>query len=221
MFDKLLGDSTIYRMTNRFFPFYSLGYECNPFRALTDEEWVEVAVVPTQVQEVLDSGFSNLQVLGEKGYGKTTLLLYLAAQQRYAGRRVAYERIPEDGRTFQTALDNLDCFLLDEAQRLTNKERKRLMKQTELIQLIVSSHEDFNGVFSVHKRPIMTVNLGVNGREHLRAVLNRRLAYFSLKDSSRAFISDEMIDFVWGEFGRDIRAVEQFLYEYYQEMAEE
>ena len=85
-----------------------------------------MVVVSSQVQEVLDGGFTNLQVLGEKGYGKTTLLLYLTAQQRYAGRRVAYEWIPEDGRTFQTALTDLDCFFLDEAQRLTKKERKRL-----------------------------------------------------------------------------------------------
>jgi hypothetical protein len=206
---------------NRFFPFYALGFACNPFRALTDEEWVEAAVVPSQVQGVIDSGFVNLQILGERGYGKTTMLLFLAAQQRYAGKRVVYERISEDGCAFGTAVSGLDCFVLDEAQRLEKKERIRLLDQSQSVQLILASHDDLGRVFSACKRPIRTVDLGQSGPEHLRAVLNRRLRYFSLKDRLPEPLSEELIDFLWRKFGRNIRAVEQYLYEYFQGMVKE
>ena len=40
-------------MRNPWFPFHSLGFRCNPFRVLTDEEWAEVAVLPEEVLEVV------------------------------------------------------------------------------------------------------------------------------------------------------------------------
>lgn len=203
-------------MTNQFFPFHALGFRCNPFRALTDEEWVETAVVPPQVQQTLNKGYTNLQILGEKGYGKTTLLLYLAAEKRRSSRRVCYEHIPEDGRTFQTSLQNLDYFCLDEAQRLTKKERKRLLNHTPSPGLIVASHENLAPLFAENKRPLTTIQLQDTGPDHLKAVLNKRLNYFSLENATPAPLSQQTINQLWQKFGRNIRAAEHHLYEYYQ-----
>jgi hypothetical protein len=196
------------KMANEFFPFYDLGLKCNPFRALSDEEWVEVAVVPRQVQGVLESGFENLQILGEKGYGKTTMLLLLARERRYESQLVAYERIPEDGRVFKTELSGFDWFVLDEAQRLSKRERKRFMRESVDCGLIIGNHEDFGDLFGSAGRGLTTVSLAGTDRDHLAAVLNRRLAYFALEERMPEPIGEEMVDFLWGRFGRNIRAVE-------------
>lgn len=204
-------------VSSKFFPFYPLGFRCNPFRALTDEEWVEVAVIPPQLQQVLNNGRPNLQILGEKGYGKTTLLLWLAAQKTQSGHRTAYERIPEDGRTFHTPLTNLDHFLLDEAQRLTKRERQRLFSNPST-HLILASHENLAPLFAAHNRPLTTIELDQTTPAHLQAVLNRRLTYFALPDHPPAAFSQEAIQHLWQKFGRNLRATEQYLYEQFQQL---
>src|SRR3990172_8894817 len=72
-------------MINPYFPFHALGFRCNPFRAVTDDEWVDIAILPEPVAEIAAKGFVNLQVLGEKGYGITTTLLAQAAQFKREG----------------------------------------------------------------------------------------------------------------------------------------
>lgn len=207
-------------MTSRFFPFHDIGFECNPFRALTDEEWVAVAVVPEGVRAALDEGLDNLQILGEKGYGKTTALLWMTAEMRYGGYRSAYEYIPEGEDTFQTVLEGLDFFLLDEGQRLGRRERGRLMRQSKDVRLVVAAHENLEGLFGKYGRPLKTIRLGESGPGHLRAILDRRLRYFALEGMEPVGFSVEAIDFLWGKFGRDVRAVEQYLYEYFQGLVE-
>lgn len=205
-------------MTNPFFPFHALGFRCNPFRALTDEEWVEMAVISPQVQQTLNHSYTNLQILGEKGYGKTTLLLYLAAGKRKLGRLVAYEYIPEDGGAFQTPLQNLDYFFLDEAQRLAKKERRRLFEHMQGPGLIVASHENLAPLFAENKRPLTTIQLQDTGPDHLKAVLNKRLNYFSLENAAPTPLPQQTINQLWQKFGRNIRAAEHHLYEHYQNL---
>ncbi|MFZ0548490.1 MAG: hypothetical protein WAM60_23785 [Candidatus Promineifilaceae bacterium] len=205
-------------MANSFFPFFSLGFHCNPFRTLTDEEWAEIAVIPSYVQQKLVVGYENLQVLGEKGYGKTTILLSIAAEKRHHGRRIAYEYIPEDGRTFQTPLDNLDDFFLDEAQRLEKKERKRLLTHPNAPSLVIASHEDLASLFAAYGRSLTTIKLGQTELAHLQAVLNRRLAYSSLTEHPPFTFTDEAVQQLWDKFGRNIRATEHYLYEYFQQL---
>src|SRR4051812_44035267 len=102
-------------MSSRYFPFHAIGLRCNPFRALVDEEWAEVAVLPELMRAVLVGGFVHLQILGAIGHGKTTTLLGLLAHFTRAERRVDYEYLPDGQRHFRADIDNLDVFLLDEA----------------------------------------------------------------------------------------------------------
>src|SRR5262249_26539331 len=113
---------------NSYFPFHALGFRSNPFRALTDEEWAEIVVLPPELAAAAaeaEARGGHLQILGDRGRGKTSALLGLAAAQRQAGKRAAYEYLPEGRDSFRTALAGLDVFLLDEAQRLNGAEQRR------------------------------------------------------------------------------------------------
>ena len=75
-------------MPNPYFPFHALGYQGNPFRAVTDDEWVALAILPDSIETVVNH--PHLQILGDKGHGKTTTLLALAARFQKQNQVVAY-----------------------------------------------------------------------------------------------------------------------------------
>ena len=79
---------------NKFFPLLELGLRKNPFGALTPEEWVAVTVPPPILQTVLLDGFEHLQIIGDKGRGKSTTLRWLCHHFQSQGCKVAYERLP-------------------------------------------------------------------------------------------------------------------------------
>lgn len=205
---------------NRFFPFHHLGLRCNPFRALTDEEWVEVAVLPERVEELLASeAGAHVQLLGDQGRGKSTALRSLAARLADRGRRVRYEYLGEGRNRFETDAKELDVFLLDEAQRLNGGERRRLLSlagRTPL-RLIISSHEDMAVVFQRMGLSVQTLTVEVGDEEHFRRIIERRLAYFALDPHRPPDLAEELVSRVWAEFGSDLRSAERFLYEALQE----
>src|SRR5262245_51950677 len=105
---------------DRYFPLRAAGFWANPFRALSDREWAEVAVLSPSVQECWDRSPADLQILGSKGAGKTTTLLALKALAEDRGRRVAYAYLAEGQSEPPGDLPDvadLDLLLVDEAQR--------------------------------------------------------------------------------------------------------
>ena len=212
-------------MGNPYFPFHSLGFKCNPFRAVTDAEWIEVAILPDSLAETLARSIVHLQLLGGEGHGKTTALLMLADRFRREGRRVAYEHI-EIGKTeFATSFDSLDVFLLDEADRLSERERNRLLNVLSFdgcgLRSFLSSHEDLTLRFARSGLPLATLRLDTTTLTHVAAVIRRRLAYFALEpDAPGATVSPDAIACLHQTFGADVRAIEQTLYEVFQRRRE-
>lgn len=202
-------------MSNLYFPFHRLGYQCNPFRAVTDAEWVALAIVPESIEQVLSQ--PNFQILGDKGHGKTTTLLALAARFGAQGQRVAYEHLEVEQNRFITDLAGLDIFLLDEAQRLTKRERERLLGGR--LRLILASHEDLTPLFTRFGLRLATVQFDSAPLAHVTAVLERRLAFFALAGSSqRVAIQPEAIQLLHTTFGADVRKIELALYEVFEEI---
>jgi chromosomal replication initiation ATPase DnaA len=200
-------------MPNPYFPFHSLGYQCNPFRAVTDDEWVSLAIVPESVERVL--GEPNFQILGDKGYGKTTTLLSLTARFKAQGLRTAYEHLEVEQNQFTTQLGNLDVFLLDEAQRLIGRERERLMENR--LRLVIASHEDLTPLFNRFGLPLATVRFETVPLAHVAAVVERRLAFFALPDGPRRVtLQPEAIQLLHATFGADVRKIELALYEAFE-----
>ncbi|MBK8988893.1 MAG: hypothetical protein IPM39_22950 [Chloroflexi bacterium] len=206
-------------MNRAHFHFYQLGYRRNPFGALTAAEWAAVAVLPSPVNLLLAVSPQNWQLLGPMGSGKTTSLLGLEAHFAALGQRVAYEYLPDGQSRFVTDTAELDLFLLDEAQRLSGRERRRLLRLVEhgRIRLIISSHEDLSPLFARWRRPLASVWLATEiSVAHYWAVLERRLAYFALPDRERVTLAETAVSFLYDTFGHNMRDAEYFLYEVWQ-----
>ena len=204
---------------NTYFPFHALGLQCNPFRALTDEEWGEIALLPEELL-TLDPA-AHVQVLGERGHGKTSLLMGLAALGRRQRKKTAYEYLPAGQNKFTTRLAGLDLFLLDEAQRLGRGEWGRLLAgalAASAPRLVVSSHEDVAPLFASHHLDLRTIHLTAASVDLLRAVVQRRLTYFALPGGPGIAITSEAIDYLHQRFGGNLRAAEHLLYEVCQHL---
>jgi hypothetical protein len=220
-------------MSSRYFPFRAIGYECNPFRALTVDEEAALTVLPAAVLDEFHGSGTHLQILGDMGRGKSATLLGLLGQAESSGLRVAYAYLPEGADRFQTDLGNLDLFILDEAQRLSRRERHRLLEapppsplpialeraslaQTSGFRLVLSSHADLTADFARHQQPVRTVRLESLGPEHARAVIERRLHHFALGDRPRATLTPDAHAWLTATFGDDLRATLALLYEAFQ-----
>lgn len=204
-------------MRDLYFPFQALGFRCNPFRALDDAEWAAVAVMPPAVAAAAASG-DHLQILGAMGRGKTTALLALAARLRTARQRTAYEYLAEGQTRLTTDVAAVEVFLLDEAQRLSTRERGRLLSAAVGgLRLMVSSHSDLGPQFARRGLALATVRLGATEPGTLAAVLERRLAYFALDPAQPGVkLEPEAVDVLHARYGSDLRAIERLLYEVFQ-----
>jgi hypothetical protein len=200
-------------MVRPYFFHHRLGYRSNPFGALTRAEWTAVAFIPPAVQTILDEGFSHLQLLGAKGCGKTTTLLKLAAHFENEGKRVVYEYLADGQNHFESDLAGVDLFVLDEAQRLNRRERRRWLAAGS--KYIFSSHEDLSPLF---KQAIKTVGVDTAvSLPHYHTWIQRRLAYFALLDVPCVVLSGAAVAYLYHTFGPDMREAEYFLYEVFQQ----
>ncbi|MBI3243991.1 MAG: ATP-binding protein [Chloroflexi bacterium] len=211
-------------MINPYFPFHALGFRCNPFRVVTDDEWAEIAVLSGAVESAVAAGFVHLQVLGALGHGKTTTLLGLAARFRQDGKRVVYEYLPEGQTQFHASLSGLEVFLLDEAQRLNRGERDRLLSAAQQarggLTLVMSSHDDLAPLFAKRGLSLTTAHLDkAASPDHLSAVLEQRLSYFALDNNAPGVIlTPDAARYLHETFGGNLRAMQYFLYEVFQRL---
>lgn len=200
-------------MSLSFFPFERLGFHGNPFRTLTHEEWAAIAVIPPHFDYNIAP---YIQILGEKGRGKSTLLHHLTT---VLAAPVIYEYLPEGQSRYKSTLSDTQWFLLDEAQRLQPRQRHRLCQtliQHPELRLIFSSHEDLTPTFQKWKLPLHTDELNRSSPDHLQRMIERRLDYFAIITPTNFRFEREAVEYLYQTFGSNHRAIEFFLYEYFQ-----
>jgi hypothetical protein len=197
-----------------YFPFDQLGLRGNPFQTLTQSEWAALALLPASVRAAWARG-DDLQIVGEKGYGKTTLLLGLAARARREGRTAAYERLPEGKRHFDMPGAAQDVFLLDEAQRLDRSGRRLLRSMPTRVQLVIGSHTDLRPELTDSGRVPTSIRLGNLEAAHLAEILQRRLRHFSRDESTGFCFTESAVAYLLSKFGANQRAMGALLYEYF------
>ena len=188
---------------------------------LTADEWREVALLPEAVAVALPerAEAAHVEIRGEAGRGKSTSLIAAAASLERAGRRVAEEYLPTGARNYRTALSSsLDVFCLDEAQRLSGRERGRLLAEASRhgVRLLLGTHESFAPLFARRKMPLRVVWLDALDEAHFRAALVRRLEWAALPDVEHATLGEDALEALRARFGTDLRAAERFLYAAFQ-----
>jgi hypothetical protein len=207
-------------MRERLFPYEKLGFSGNPFRVLTDDEWADIAVLPDDIQSVLESG-AHLQIMGQMGRGKSTTLRGINRKLQRQGLRAEFEYIPQHHHRFKTTLSTIpDVFLLDEAQRLWWWERARLLgtiRQHD-IRLMVSSHADLTMWFEWWRLPLTTISVETMSPDQLARALNQRLNFFRIGTDQTTSFTDDAVEWLESQFGSDRRAMERFLYEVFQSL---
>lgn len=205
-------------MNRPYFSFHRLGYRRNPFGALTPAEWADVAV-PAPAAAALARGRGHGQILGPAGSGKTSSLIWLQAYFAGQGERAVYEYIPEGQDWFVTDVADVAVFLLDEAQRLHGRQRRRLRRLVAdgRFRLFMGAHEDMARFFGAAGVDLATVQLAemLTLRQH-EAIWARRLAYFALPGVARVTLGATAVQYLFTTFGADLRAAEYFLYEVWQ-----
>lgn len=200
-----------------FFFHHHSGYRRNPFGALDDDEWADVALLPEVVTAVLHHPV-HIQLLGPMGVGKSSVLLAIQRELRGRGQQVAYEYIPAGQRSMRTSLSGLDVFCLDEAQRLSWRWRRRLRRAQGRIRLCLGSHADLSAQFT--PGAIVTIDMARQvTAAYWQQTLARRLAYFALPGAPAAMLTPDAVEFLYTTFGCDLRAGEYFLYEVWQGLA--
>jgi replication-associated recombination protein RarA len=210
-------------MPSEYFPFHALGFHCNPFRVMTDEEWMKVAVLPAELNKILPFGFDHLLIKGDAGTGKTTTLLGLTAALRRYSVRTAYEYLPPGRRRFKTNLRDLDVYLLDEFQRLSRIQQERLLfsaygNRNGHLRLVISSHTDPSTLFVQHALRLTSHCTERLEPGHLKTLLDKRLTYFALDGAPEVAFTDEAVSTLTEMFGNDLRAMERYLYEVFQRL---
>jgi hypothetical protein len=188
-------------------PFARLNLRWNPFGepAREDRGGLAVANLPE-----LRPG-DPVQIIGERGRGKTTHLLALAA--RHPG--AVYECVPEDSDRFTHAPEDGGVYLLDEAQRARPGLLRRLLGRP--LSVALGTHGDLSGAAG---RPLRTVRAGGMEPDRLEEVLRRRIEWARRGPGPVPRVPAEAVRRLIGRHGDDVRAIEGVLYELLQEMKE-
>lgn len=204
---------------DHYFPFTKLGLSSNPFRTLTDDEWADIAVIPPQIETAFNAG-NNLLILGKQGRGKSTTLHHLIRQIAWQGKQTAYERLPAFTWRYQTNIQTLDAFALDEAQRLAPWKWPSILHSVHQgMRLIIGSHRNDKWLFQLAEMPITVFHLEkLANRQHLERVLQRRMDYFSINDNALVRFDSAAIDYLWQQYGDNLRAIEECLYDVFQQL---
>jgi hypothetical protein len=194
-------------------PFEHLNLRFNPFGERPLEERGQLAVPPDYFDDLPDltrPGFA-LQVLGDKGRGKTTHLL--ALRERYP--RSQYLHIPEEGLQAWPPSLGPSPFFIDEAQRLTWLQRRDLFRPQR--SLVIGSHAD-------HAKQLRRAGFTVQTRqafeelspERLHAMIQKRIESARRADGDLPRVTKENCDLLLSHFGTDVRGIEGYLYEIFQ-----
>jgi len=195
-------------------PFAHLNLRRNPFGELTRDERTQLAVVEIQqALEHLTLPRSCVQIVGEKGYGKTTHLLAIAGHFPDS----SYVHIPEGERGVIPAGGG--PLLIDEAQRLTIHQRWHVLRSDR--RLILGTHEDFAKPLGRAKRPVLTLAADrLTDAARVFQIVNARIQSVQRSPGPIPSISESTVTQLLTRYGSDLRSIEHSLYHVFQQLGE-
>lgn len=194
-------------------PFAHLNLRRNPFGELSIAEWTALADVDvSQILHALEQPQAAVQLIGDKGFGKTTHLLALRARCESAG----YVHIPEGERR---AVPTGSPVLIDEAQRLTVRQRWLLFRSS--VPVVLGTHRDFENALQRSGRHVLTVHVEKQtDSDRLHRILNTRIAAVRRNSGAIPTVSRSTVDQLMARFGPNIRQIIHELYARTQRLSE-
>jgi hypothetical protein len=197
-----------------------MGLSGNPFRVVPPDEIPELYAMPPDGQgpradEIARSSVRCVQILGEAGFGKSTLLATICALLEDEG--LLCERLylpPDHDGVFVEPADGIDVYLIDEAQRLTKKARRaaRLWLDDGARRLIVTTHEDLRRAFGDE---LESFEIPKADAAAIERVFRRRIE-FSGGDPEAIRLTLRGARWLESESGGCLRVVENLCYELFQ-----
>jgi hypothetical protein len=200
------------------FAYARLGLKFNPFGELDRQQRID-CLVPRCDSESLVAFLSHptarraVQFTGPPGSGKSTHLLWLALQLA----DFHYIHLPVDG---SRAVPVSSCLMVDEAQRLTWWQRRRLFRNARKV--ILGTHRCFARplrrqgfavrVVSLHQPPPVAWLIEAWQRR-IQAAQRRVVQPCSSAETVLPWVSPDVAARLREEFGPNIRAMEGCLYE--------
>ncbi|MFO1001948.1 MAG: hypothetical protein U0936_16555 [Planctomycetaceae bacterium] len=197
-------------------PFDHLNLRRNPFGEFSVEERTELAIV--ELETALDhlKSFSTklppaLQVIGEKGFGKTTHLLAIAKYFPDAVHLYIPEgehpKIPDVG----------EPLLIDEAQRLTLWQRLWLFRSRRT--LVLGTHRDFTQHLKWAGRSVLTLEAARHTTpERIEQILNDRIKSVRRNSKPIPVITRATVEKLFALYGNDLRSMQHELYDVIQNL---
>jgi hypothetical protein len=195
-------------------PFAHLNLRYNPFGELPLDRRPGLAILdPSPLLARLEAPRATLQFLGEKGRGKTTHLLTLAAL-----RPGPYVHLPEDGPLPDVPLGE-PLLYLDESQRLGWRARRALFKGPS--RLVLGTHEDHSRQLRRAEREVTTVHVADQlTPERLGEIVERRVEAARRGPGQVPRVPLAGLGALLARFGDDLRGIEHHLYERFQALEE-
>ena len=209
---QLLTAASTQRPANQLtLPFVHLNLRFNPFGELPLKYRAQLAVIDTApLLEHLARPRAVLQLIGEKGHGKTTHLLALKDCFSAAG----YVHFPEGKRP---PVPEGNPLILDEAQRIPWWQRRQLFQRP--VPLILGTHRDFTRQLQRMGRDVKTVQAGdKTDRQQLDKLVRQRIEFARRDPGPVPTVPLATIDQLLDQHGDDIRAIEGHLYDLFQHL---
>jgi hypothetical protein len=197
-------------------PFEHLNLRRNPFGEFSAEERTQLAIVDLtaaldHLQAAVQKHPPVLQVIGEKGFGKTTHLLSIATHFPSA----SYIHIPE-GESASIPIDG-EPLLIDEAQRLTLWQRLKLFRSQRT--LVLGTHRDFTQHLKRAGRSVLTLDASRHtSPERIERILNDRITSVRRSSGPIPKITTATANTLFGLYGSDLRSIQHHLYEVFQNL---
>ncbi len=193
-------------------PFAHLNLRRNPFGEPELSQRAALAVVRVEpfVKRLKQPGYA-VQFLGDKGRGKTTHLL--AILQHFPN--AAYVHIGEGQRP---RIPRGQPLLIDEIQRLPRRRRRRVFRRP--VSLAIGTHEDVGAELARAGFDVQTVEAAASlDADRLQQILNRRIQWARRSPGPIPSLTIETARELIQRFGDDIRAVEWYMYEVFQDLS--
>jgi len=197
-----------------FYPHSHLNLRHNPFGEASPEERVSLAVSDGgELIELFLRPNSAIQVMGDHGRGKTSKLLALKrALLSEEGLDVEYLRLRD-----RFVIPKVEHLLLDEGEFLFRRPFWRLLGVQHLV---ISTHRDWSWPLARLGFSVTTILLGQVNEATLKAIFEKRIEWSRSGPGPVPSICNASLKALIRQYGDDVRAMEDQLYERIESMKE-